>query len=77
MGYKIFFNFIYARRKSTLEMPRPRTRKKSEAKDRLFEDRPSRSQEQEWSRPRTEDRAWLSGLGSVAEWVKALFLRRP
>ena len=27
--------------------------KKSEAKDRLFEDRPSRGQGQEWSRPRT------------------------
>ena len=33
--------------------PRPRTQKKSEAKDSLSEDRHSRGQGQEWSRPRT------------------------
>ena len=33
--------------------PRPRTQKKSEAKDTLSEDRPSRGQGQECSRPRT------------------------
>ena len=32
---------------------RPRIRKKSEPQDRLFEDRLSRGQGQEWSRPRT------------------------
>ena len=42
---------------SRTQPSRPRIRKKSEAKakDRLFEDRPSRGQGQEWSRPRTED----------------------
>ena len=34
--------------------------KKSEAKDRLFEDRPSRGQGQEWSRPRTKDTTFLN-----------------
>ena len=34
---------------------RPRTQKKSEAKDSLSEDRPSRGQGQECSRPRTKD----------------------
>ena len=33
---------------------RPRTQKKSKAKDRLLEDRPTRSQGQECSRPRTQ-----------------------
>ena len=37
--------------------PRPRTKKKSQAKDSLFEDRPSRGQGQECSRPRTKDTA--------------------
>ena len=39
--------------------PRPRTQKKSEAKakDSLSENRPSRGQEQECSRPRTKDTA--------------------
>ena len=39
--------------------PRPRTQKKSEAKakDSLSEDRPSRGQGQECSRPRTKDTA--------------------
>ena len=35
--------------------PRPRTQKKSEAKDSLFEDRHSRGQGQECSRPRTKN----------------------
>ena len=35
--------------------PRPRTQKKSEAKDSLSEDRHSRGQGQECSRPRTKD----------------------
>ena len=35
--------------------PRPRTQKKSEAKDSLSEDRHSRGQAQECSRPRTKD----------------------
>ena len=34
--------------------------KKSEAKDRLFEGRPFRGQEQEWSRPKTEDTIFLN-----------------
>ena len=35
--------------------PRPRTQKKSEAKDSLLEDRPSRGQGKKCSRPRTKD----------------------
>ena len=35
--------------------PRPRTQKISQAKDSPYEDRPSRGQEQECSRPRTKD----------------------
>ena len=33
---------------------------KSEAEDRLFEDRPSRGQGKEWSRPRTKDTSFLN-----------------
>ena len=42
--------------------PRPMTPKKSEAmaKERLFEDRPSRGQRQKWSRPRTQDTIFLN-----------------
>ena len=43
---------------------RPRTKKKSEAKNRLFEDRPSQGQGQEWlrQRRRTEDTIFLNCL---------------
>ena len=44
--------------------PRPRTQKKykAKAKDRIFEDKTSRGQEQKWSRsrPRTEDTIFLN-----------------
>ena len=50
---------LEAKAKDTKKNPRPRptTQKKSEAKakDSLFEDRPSRGQGQEYSRPRTKD----------------------
>ena len=39
---------------------RPRTQKKSEAKDSLSEDRPSRGQGQECSRPRTQAQVFPS-----------------
>ena len=63
--------------------PTPRTQKKFEVKDQLFQDRPSQGQGQEWSRPRprTEDQgmAWNEmengierkfrcGIWKMAEW---------
>ena len=48
---------VESRTQGSRPRSRPRTQKKSEAKDSLSEDRPSRGQGQECSRPRTKDTA--------------------
>ena len=56
--YKIEHRKYYpAEVESRTQGSRPRTQKKSEAKDSLSEDRPSRGQGQEWSRPRPRTQA--------------------
>ena len=48
---------VESKTKGSRPIPKPRTQKKSEAKGSLSEDRPSRGQGQECSRPRTKDTA--------------------
>ena len=55
--------------------PRPRTQKKSEAKDSLYEDRHSRGQGQECSRPRTKDTS-ASALQKKKKRSSQKFFRR-
>ena len=57
--------------------PRPRTQKKSEAKDSLSEDRHSRGQGQECSRPRTKDTSASALQKKKKRSSQKLFRRSP
>ena len=61
---------------SRTQRSRPKTRKKSKAKDRVFEDRSSRGQGQKCSRPRprTEDKIFLIMVGKFFKLLAATFL---
>ena len=63
-----FHTFTEVESRTQGSRPRPRTQKKSEAKakDSLSEDRQSRGQGQECSRPRTKD-------GSTVRYVRNLY----
>ena len=57
--------------------PRPRTQKKSEAKDSLSEDRTSRSQGQECSRPRPRTKDTGASVLKKKRFSKISFRRSP